>query len=161
MGITICSGNMFRYVVFGILALSLSHAFPASPNQGSLDCQTDGEHFVSMNLTNPTLIKVKVKTCDAESCQGNPLKPDAYRACGGKDDRVMGHTSKHIHFNENTTYIVFSNGVKSKEFYKPKQGGWPADHLINIPGMSVEDYNMIRGAQENCECWWDTCRHHT
>merc|ERR1711939_759746 len=90
-----------------------------------------------MNLTNPTTIKAKVKTCDADMCQGNPAKPNYYRTCGGPDDRVMGDTSRVIHFNANTTYLVFSNGVGVKEFHKPTEGGWPTAHRINIPDTTA------------------------
>ena len=90
--------------------------------EGNLDCGTDGQDFFTMNLTNPTVIKVKVKTCEHgdEPCQGNPTLPDAFTACGGPDDRVEGHTSKTITFTRNTTYIVFSNGVGTKEFDRPE-----------------------------------------
>jgi len=84
----------------------------------ALDCQTDQQHDLVMTIVNPSKSKVKVKTCDARSvngstaaCQGNPLKPNCYRACGAPNDRVMPATTRDIHFNSNTTYITFSNGV--------------------------------------------------
>jgi len=95
-----------------------------------------------MDLKNPTVIKVKVKTCDAVSvngstaaCQGNPLKPNWYLPCGGPNDRVMGDTTSAIHFNKNVTYMVFSNGVGVKAYYKPVSMPWPATHTINIADL--------------------------
>lgn len=69
--------------------------------------------------------------CPPPENTGNPLKPDAYTPCGGPNDRVLGHTSRSIRFDANTTYIVMSNGVGVKEFHKPQQG-WPAEYRINI-----------------------------
>merc|ERR1712196_571136 len=110
MGTRLCN-NMSRTMALtcaltvALIAQSVYGLPMEVPNQGTLDCGTDGAHFLSINVTNPTVIKVKVKTCDAEMCQGNPAKPNAYTPCGGPNDRVMGKTSKTITFNENTTYF--------------------------------------------------------
>jgi hypothetical protein len=114
-----------------------------------MDCHTDDKSFGVMNLYNPTVIKVKVKTCDAISvngstaaCQGNPLKPNWYLPCGGPNDRVMPQTTRTIHFNPNVTYLVFSNGVGVKSYYRPKDAKgrilpWPVNHTINIPDLTT------------------------
>eukprot|EP00658_Telonema_sp_P-2_P017602 TRINITY_DN16855_c0_g1_i3.p1 TRINITY_DN16855_c0_g1~~TRINITY_DN16855_c0_g1_i3.p1 ORF type:complete len:154 (-),score=35.40 TRINITY_DN16855_c0_g1_i3:292-753(-) len=121
-----------------MLRALLSLALLALALAGDLDCHTDGSEYLTINVTNPTVIKVKVKTCDAAMCQGNPQKPNVYRGCGGPDDRVVGHTSRELHFNANTTYFVFSNGVGVKEFHKPTEGGWPANYRINVPSKLDE-----------------------
>jgi len=115
---------------------------PPSPTPSALSCNTEGEDYLTIYLKNPTVIKVKVKTCDAVSvngstaaCQGNPLKPNYYLACGGPNDRVMGDTTRAIHFNKNVTYMVFSNGVGVKAYYKPLGAPWPAKHTINIKDL--------------------------
>eukprot|EP00656_Telonema_subtile_P028571 TRINITY_DN3108_c0_g1_i2.p1 TRINITY_DN3108_c0_g1~~TRINITY_DN3108_c0_g1_i2.p1 ORF type:complete len:202 (+),score=43.58 TRINITY_DN3108_c0_g1_i2:92-697(+) len=123
--ITMASRSLLVLLTFSALAFA-----------ADLNCETDEVNFVSMTVTNPTVIKVKVKACDAVACQGNPLKPNPYKACGGPDDRVAGDTSKDLHFNQNTTYLVFSNGVSVKEFHKPTTGDWPATYRINVPGFS-------------------------
>jgi len=107
-------------------------SWPNNSSDAPLDCGTsDG---LKMDLVNPTSLKVKVKTCDTVMCQGNPAKPDAYVACGGPNDRVMGDTTRTIVFPKNTTYIVFSNGVGVKEFHYPVDpAGWPSSYRINIP----------------------------
>jgi len=69
------------------------------------------------------------------ACQGNPLKPNWYVPCGEKNDRVMPHTGRPIHFHSNVTYITFSNGVGVKSYYKPLGAAWPAKHTINIADL--------------------------
>jgi len=111
-----------------------------------MDCDTQhSSDYLTMELVNPSLIKAKVKTCDAQSvngstaaCQGNPLKPNWYLPCGGPDDRVMGHNTRTIRFNPNVTYFVFSNGVGVKAYYKPLGAPWPAKHTLNIPDLFSE-----------------------
>ena len=110
-----------------------------------------------------------MKTCDAQMCQGNPLKPNAYNSCGGPDDRVMGDTSRVLRFASNTTYFVFSNGVGVKEFHKPTTGGallfvahkcvrpdWPTEYRINIPGASNDWAISCPGCSANPSV--DACR---
>ena len=153
-----CGSNCREYIaarLFGgaewCIRLVSVHACRRCVSDRSFGSHTDGDRFLAMNLTNPSVIKVKVhsqmdriatfrrlaensvqpqvKACDAVACQGNQLKSNAYKMCGGKDDRVSGMTSKEIHFNANTTYLVFSNGVGVKEYHIPKTGafqsGWP------------------------------------
>jgi len=120
---------------------------PPTPSDPAMDCEVAaGEHYLSMELINPTDIKVKVKTCDAVSvngstaaCQGNPLKPNWYLPCGSANDRVMPHTTRPIHFHSNVTYIVFSNGVGVKSYYKPLTTGWPTTHRINIAELGLAE----------------------
>ena len=88
----------------------------------------------------------QVRTCDdwtackgdAQS-QGEALKPKQYAQCGALDARISAKADQIIHFNENATYIVFSNGprrvgvldpVAVFEFWKPKTG---VVHLV--PGQ--------------------------
>eukprot|EP00657_Telonema_sp_P-1_P008988 TRINITY_DN3179_c0_g1_i3.p1 TRINITY_DN3179_c0_g1~~TRINITY_DN3179_c0_g1_i3.p1 ORF type:complete len:171 (-),score=48.98 TRINITY_DN3179_c0_g1_i3:233-745(-) len=151
--------NFRSLTLVGILALTGC----ALVLGGDLNCGTDETDFLAINVTNPTVIKVKVKTCDADMCQGNPLKPNAYVSCGGPDDRVTGKTSKMLHFNSNVTYFVFSNGVGVKEFHKPKEGGWPADYRINVPGAPNAWAESCPGCSANptkaqCELIHGCCR---
>jgi len=119
-------------------------------------CKTTGvghPDVLTMHLTNPGqdgAQYVKAKTCNAQACQGDPLKPNPYAQCGCSDDRILSGTSQLIQFNSNITYIVFSNGprrvgvldpVAVFEFWKPKTG-WPTSHEITLPGTLPPDWGQ-------------------
>jgi len=124
-----------------------------SPPTGASDwdCKTDGAQYLTMKLTNPGqkgAKAVKVQACDAEAC--GKAKP--YIQCGGPDDRIAETADQVIHFNSNTTYFAFSNGLKGgeKEFWKPKTGSWPASQMIMIGqelGESVQSLGKPQHAQ--------------
>merc|ERR1711998_190878 len=65
-------------------------------------------------------------------CTGNPLKPNHYDDCPAL---LSGAGSTKALIDANTTYIVFANGDKAVEFWKPATG-WPSEHTVALEQLA-------------------------